>query len=74
MALIKCSECGGTISDKAKACPHCGCPIEGNEIEEKKGISKGKMSIASIVSFIISTIIFFLILPCFQGFSRRLIC
>ena len=24
MALIKCSECGKEISDKAKACPNCG--------------------------------------------------
>jgi len=28
MALIKCSECGQDISDKASACIHCGCPIE----------------------------------------------
>lgn len=28
MALIKCPECGKEISDKAKSCPHCGCPIE----------------------------------------------
>ncbi|MCI8307578.1 MAG: zinc ribbon domain-containing protein [Lachnospiraceae bacterium] len=27
MALIKCSECGGKISDTDKACPHCGCKI-----------------------------------------------
>ena len=27
MALIKCSECGKEISDKAAACPNCGCPI-----------------------------------------------
>lgn len=26
MALIKCPECGKEISDKAVACPHCGCP------------------------------------------------
>ena len=26
--LIKCSECGKEISDKASACPNCGCPIE----------------------------------------------
>lgn len=26
MALIKCKECGNNISDKSKACPHCGCP------------------------------------------------
>ena len=24
MALIKCPECGGTVSDKATKCPHCG--------------------------------------------------
>lgn len=27
MALIKCSECGREISDKAASCPHCGNPI-----------------------------------------------
>ncbi len=27
MALIKCFECNKEISDKAKSCPHCGCPI-----------------------------------------------
>ena len=27
MALIKCEECGKEISDKAKCCIHCGCPI-----------------------------------------------
>ena len=28
MALIKCPECKKQISDKAKQCIHCGCPIE----------------------------------------------
>lgn len=28
MALINCPECGNSISDKAKACPFCGCPSE----------------------------------------------
>ena len=28
MAMIKCPECGKDVSDKAKSCPHCGCPIE----------------------------------------------
>lgn len=27
MALIKCSECGNEVSDKAASCPKCGCPI-----------------------------------------------
>ena len=28
MALIKCTECGHEVSDKAQSCPNCGCPIE----------------------------------------------
>ena len=27
MALIKCSECQNEVSDKAKTCPNCGCPV-----------------------------------------------
>ena len=34
MALIKCSECGKEISNKANTCPNCGCPIE----KEKKKV------------------------------------
>lgn len=28
MALIKCTECGREISDKAQSCPGCGSPVE----------------------------------------------
>ena len=28
MALIKCVDCGKEVSDRAKVCPNCGCPIE----------------------------------------------
>lgn len=28
MALITCPDCGKEISDKAKACIFCGCPLE----------------------------------------------
>lgn len=35
MALIKCTECGAMISDQAKSCPKCGCPVEyDNHVEE----------------------------------------
>ena len=27
MALIKCHECGGQISDHARTCPKCGAPV-----------------------------------------------
>ena len=29
MALINCPECNKQISDKAAACPSCGCPVGG---------------------------------------------
>lgn len=28
MALLVCPDCGGKVSSRADACPHCGCPIE----------------------------------------------
>ncbi len=30
MALTKCRECGGEVSDWARSCPHCGAPRPGN--------------------------------------------
>lgn len=38
MALIICPECGKSISDKAKFCVHCGCPME--EIQNSINISQ----------------------------------
>ena len=35
MSLIKCSECGKEISDKATACVHCGCPVPKTNAEQK---------------------------------------
>lgn len=38
MALIKCKECGHMISEKALACPKCGCSVEkGNILLEEQG-------------------------------------
>ncbi len=38
MAMIKCLECGSSISEKASICPKCGCPIDitVNSIKRKK--------------------------------------
>ena len=35
MALIKCSECGKEISDKATTCPNCGSPTVSSEQAKK---------------------------------------
>ena len=34
MALIKCPECGGQVSDKAPACIHCGYPLQESKPQE----------------------------------------
>ena len=28
MGLIPCPDCGNMVSDRAAACPHCGCPAD----------------------------------------------
>ncbi len=34
MALIKCPECGGQVSDTAKLCPHCGFEVKTHLAEQ----------------------------------------
>mgnify|MGYP002537940794 CR=1 FL=1 len=41
MALVKCKECGKSISDTARTCPHCGiktevetCPECGKKVKQ----------------------------------------
>ena len=36
MTLIKCPECGKEFSDKAQACPNCGCPTSEVKNQEMK--------------------------------------
>ena len=36
MALIKCSECGKEVSDKATACPNCGAPPSSGQARQRR--------------------------------------
>ena len=36
MALIKCSECGNEVSDKATACPNCGAPPSSGHARQRR--------------------------------------
>ena len=40
MSLIKCTECGQMVSDKAQICPSCGCPVSEIIKEINKDILK----------------------------------
>jgi uncharacterized membrane protein YvbJ len=68
MALIKCSECGGHVSDKAASCPHCGAPISraketiaaGQELRTIQQTSK-KFKAHSLISITITIIGFLMV-------------
>lgn len=58
MSLIKCSECGADVSEKASVCPKCGCPIDvfiRIEKQRKKSNIK-KIVIGAVVLFIVAVI------------------
>ena len=38
--LIKCPECELQVSDKAKACPHCGCPTQATSVKRTRKSNK----------------------------------
>lgn len=71
MALIKCSECGHDVSDKAAICPNCGCPVkistqgptqEGSQTKERNlpAIPKEKLLLVGgiIVAVIVLGLLF----------------
>jgi uncharacterized membrane protein YvbJ len=62
MALIQCPECEKEISDKVKACPHCGFPFENNSSTpsqkvEVTDIKINSTKIKSIITGIVVTIV-----------------
>ena len=57
MALIKCSECGKEISDKAEICVNCGNPIQKEIENQKKKNKKSLFQTFLLIAFILCTII-----------------
>ena len=52
MALIKCPECGNSISDKAEKCPHCGIPA--SYFQQGKTVSNDEIDYNNIGNILIS--------------------
>lgn len=67
MALIKCTECGSELSDKASCCPNCGCPIStiiSTNEANKKALQKTqikKLSKIAVIILLIALLLFSLI-------------
>ncbi len=51
MATVICKDCGGEVSSRVKACPHCGAPV------------KRKISCLGIIGYIFIAVILISILP-----------
>ncbi len=61
MSMIKCTECGNEISDKAASCPHCGCPMD--EIKKEVAVGNKKkviIPICAIAVLILAVSVWFL--------------
>ena len=52
MALIKCPECGNSISDRAEKCPHCGLPAKFFPSQERD--TQAEMDYARLGNILIS--------------------
>lgn len=53
MALIKCTECGKDVSDKAAACPGCGAPLPVKSlVPDEPGTTSGASSLALLAMVI----------------------
>ena len=55
MALIKCSECGKEISDKAKKCPHCGFKIN-DRTDKNNNVFYKKINIILYIVIVLNAI------------------
>lgn len=54
MALIKCSECQQTISDKAESCPHCGAPRRTAVGVQQQPDTKGNGFLNSLLRLVVT--------------------
>ena len=57
MALIKCKECGHEVSDKASACPNCGCPITKETIVSEEPVKKSKGKLWFLLAILLCLLI-----------------
>ena len=54
MALINCRECGKEISDQAKVCPNCGCPVKREKAKLNINLNKyRKLAVPALVIVVI---------------------
>ncbi len=74
MALVKCNNCGASISDKAETCPKCGARVSLADNSQGAGDDyKGAVKNKSKSIFVIIPIIIIVLLAIFAIFRSRLV-
>lgn len=76
MPMINCPECGKEVSDKAKACINCGCPIYTNSLTDERNVrdlaafdsnykksGQKKLLISTVLSLVASIVIIIFFIP-----------
>lgn len=72
MSMIKCSECGKRISDKATVCVHCGNPLKNEKLDNSINDQKVKIKKNNKTNNILLIILILLIhLILFTGGTRN---
>lgn len=69
MALIKCSECGREISDKATACPLCGIPMNGGSGFFNKTQAPAKKESNGCLQLVGVGFLLFIVISVINGFN-----
>lgn len=52
MAMVKCPECEGNVSNLAEGCPHCGYPLRKKNPETEYVLSKGRATGSGFAAFL----------------------
>ena len=77
MALIKCPECGLSISDKAAACPNCGYPLRPAPEPVEYELQKTYNSDSSAAGFLrfLAVLVWIggLVLAIIAGYSEKMV-
>jgi hypothetical protein len=66
MALIKCHECSGQVSDHAGTCPHCGAPVIATIKRRQRAILIG-LGIRLVLATVVCVIFWFALHHIFDG-------
>jgi hypothetical protein len=64
MALVKCSECGHRVSDKAKSCPSCGASFDNS------GEELSQLIVKLVVLGALGLFFFLVVIPVVVGFLK----